>query len=62
MIIEGLNDEFSGYLETMYPKSSDYLFTKTLDEIWNFFEHVAHDDESTTMLERPLITPLPALI
>ena len=43
MIFESLNDEYRGHVKTMYLGGLGYLFTKTLDEIWNFFEYLAHD-------------------
>ena len=30
-------------LKLCTPGGLDYLFTKTLDEIWDFFEYLAHD-------------------
>ena len=59
---EGLNDEYVDHVETMYPGGLDYLFTKTPDEIWDFFRILFMIYWSLTILERPLVTPLPTLI
>lgn len=45
MIFEGLNDEYRGHVETMYPGGVSCLFTKTPDEIWDFFQYLAHDTQ-----------------
>jgi len=33
VIFEGLNDEYRGHIQTMYPRGLDYLLTKISDEI-----------------------------
>lgn len=43
MIFEGFNDEYRGHVKTIYPEGLHYLFTKTPDEICDFFEYLAHD-------------------
>ena len=42
MIFEGLNDEYRGHVETIDPGGLGCLFTKTPDEIWNFFEYFTY--------------------
>ena len=43
LIFNGLNDKYRSHTKTMYPEGLDYLFTKTPDEIWDFFEYLAHN-------------------
>ena len=43
MIIKGLNDEYRDHVENLYPRDSECLLTKTSDEIWDFFEHLAQE-------------------
>jgi len=43
VIFESLNNEYRGHFETMYPEGLCFLFTKTPDEIWDFFEYLAQD-------------------
>jgi len=40
---EGLNLEYRGHVEAMYLKGIVGLFSKSSDEIWDFFEYLAHD-------------------
>ena len=62
MIFEGLNDEYMGLVETMYPRGLDYLFTKTPDEIWDFFEYLAHDTWEYDNARGTFSSPLSTLI
>ena len=43
MIFEGLSDEYWGYIETMYPEGLGCLFDNTSNDIWDFFEYLAHE-------------------
>ena len=43
VIFKGLNDEYYGQVEIMYPGGLGCLFTKTPDKIQDFFEYFAHD-------------------
>ena len=43
MIFEGLNGEYRDHVETTYPGGLDCLFTKTQDEVWDFFEKQAQN-------------------
>jgi len=43
MIFEGLNDAYRGHVKSMYPGGLECLSTKTPDEIWDFFEYIAHE-------------------
>ena len=61
MISEGLSDKYRGHVKTMYSGGLGCLFTKAPDEIWNFFEYLAHDTweydharETLVTLSRPL--------
>lgn len=61
VIFEDLDDESRGYVETMYDGGLGCLFTKTLDEIWNFFEYLAHDtweyDNARETFCHPILDP-----
>ena len=43
MNFEGLDDEYRGHVEIIYPGALGYLSTRTSDEIWDFFECLAHE-------------------
>jgi len=43
VIFEGLNDEYRHHVEIIYPGDMDCLFTKTQDEVWDFFKKLAWD-------------------
>ena len=43
MISKGLNDEYRGHVEAVYPRGLGCSFTKTPNEIWDFFEYLDHD-------------------
>jgi len=43
VIFEGLSDEYWGYIETMYPEGLGCLFDNTSNDIWDFFEYLAHE-------------------
>jgi len=40
----GLNSEFRGHVESIYPRGLLWLLTKTQDEVWDFFENLAWDN------------------
>ena len=44
MIFVGVNEEYRGHVKTMYPRGLGCLFTKTIDEIWDFFFEYLADD------------------
>ena len=41
VIFESLHDEYRGHVETIYPGGLDCLFTRTPNEVWDFFEKLA---------------------
>lgn len=43
VIVLGLNTEFRGVVESIYPGGVLGLLSKTQDEVWNFFEKLAWD-------------------
>jgi len=56
VIFESLNDEYRGLVETVYREGLDCLFTRTPDEVWNFFEKLAWDTYAFEQLETILDT------
>lgn len=43
VIYEGLNTEFRDHVQSMYPGGFWALFSKSPDEVWDFFEYLAHE-------------------
>ena len=36
------NDEYQDHVETIYSKGLGYLFTRTLNEVWDFIKYFAY--------------------
>jgi len=58
VIFVGLNEEYRGHVKTMYPRDLGCLFTKTIDEIWDFFEYFAHDSWEYENARETFILPI----
>ena len=43
VIVLGLNAEFRGYIESIYPSGVLRLLTRIQDEVWDFFEKLTWD-------------------
>jgi len=61
VVVEVLNDQYQGYVETMYPKGLACLLARAPNEIWDSVEYLAHAiweyDNASETIGQPITDP-----
>ena len=61
VIFDGLNNDYRGHVETMYPKGLACLLARAPNEIWDSVEYLAHAiweyDNASETIGQPITDP-----